>query len=211
MYKSKVAKNNNLALFRDKQREKNEALVLRAIEHIRSLGGELTFSAVSKVTYDIAKSDEKGLTLAAISKSKVYRPMIEKAQDSYSVSSFSSPLKPTKSRTLSVGDMKLELHTLRVQNQKLKDANKTLVLKMKETAIPLQEIGAIETSIIKRSDEIGGIAKSIVNRLLEVELAYIDTQNRTLNMATFDDVLIPSEALKLFFEKELHEIISNLR
>ena len=73
-------KNNNLAEYRAFQEEKNKELVLKSIKYIKSLNGIINFSTVSQVTYDIADplKNEKGLTLAGLSKNKLYRSLIDR-------------------------------------------------------------------------------------------------------------------------------------
>ena len=211
MNKTKPAKNNNLSVYRQKLAQINETLIQKAIEHIVRLGGEVTFSSVSKVTYDIAdqQNGESGLTLAAISKNKIYRSMVEKAQVSRLIAGEKQKYSPTMK--YSIGDMQFSLHELRVQNAKLKMDNKILVQKLKEVHIPIKEVGNIEETIIKKAKEIQNIANSMVNRLLELELAYIDTSLSTLNVAMYDTVLVTKEALNLFFQKELNELQSKIR
>lgn len=206
----KAAKNNNLARYRELQKEKNEALVAKAIQHIIKLKGEITFSLVSKVTYDIADSSlgEKGLTLAGISKNKTYRAMIEKAQTVSLFSDVNSNNSP--STKLSIGDAQLSLHSFRVENSKLKMENKILAGKLKELVLPHQTVDNINDSVMKKAQEIQSVAHSMVSRLLELELAYIDHTDFSLYISTFDDLLVSNEALALFFEKELHELKSTI-
>ncbi len=203
-----IAKNNNLNRHREKQRVKNEALVRRAIKHIIDLGGEITFSSVSNVTYDIAnpKDGEKGLTLPAISTSKVYRPIIEQAKSMPLVSN----QKYGSKSNLSIGDMQVSLHGYRVENAKLKMDNKILADSLKELNKPVHKIENIESSLLEQTKEIHMVAKSLVDRLLELELAYLDTSSMNLNVILCDDVLVPHEALKLFYKKEIDAIQSKI-
>jgi hypothetical protein len=84
----KKIKNNNLAEYRAFQEEKNKELVLKSIKYIKSLNGIINFSTVSQVTYDIADplKNEKGLTLAGLSKNKLYRSLIEISAHKYIIS-----------------------------------------------------------------------------------------------------------------------------
>lgn len=202
----KVAKNNNLNIHREKQRIKNEALVRRAIKHISNLGGEITFSSVSNVTYEIANAqdDEKGLTLPAISTSKIYRPIIEQAK------AISSKQEHRTKAKLSVGDMQVSLYGLRVEIAKLKMDKKILTETLRETNRPIQKIENIETSLIQQTEEIHSISRSLVTRLLELELVYIDLPSLSLNVFMYDDLIVPYDALKVFYKKELDELQSKI-
>ena len=130
-------KNNNLAEYRAFQEEKNKELVLKSIKYIKSLNGIINFSTVSQVTYDIADplKNEKGLTLAGLSKNKLYRSLIEKAKLSQNIDinlkSNRSFYENSSNSNITVADIKLQLHELRVKNVNLKMENKILSEQMK--------------------------------------------------------------------------------
>ena len=200
----KTQKNDNLLKFREIQQAQNKALVQRAIEHIQQLNGDVNFSLVSKVTYDIADATqgEKGISLAGLSKSKIYRPMIEKAKLSNGVNA--ENLKSSSKSRVSIGDMQMSFHAIRVENAKLKMENKVLSKRVKELDAPLQELGNIDMNIMKQYDEMKQVCASLVSRLLELELTYIDKEKETLNVAIYDEVILQKQSLELFYKKELH-------
>ncbi len=202
----KIQKNDNLSKFREQQQSQNQALVQRAIEHIQRLNGDVNFSLVSKVTYDIADATkgEKGISLAGISKSKIYRPMIEKAKLNKGVNG--TNLQNIAKNKVSVGDMQMSFHSIRVENAKLKMENKVLSKQLKEVSAPIQEIGNIDVNIMNQYEEMKQICSSLVSRLLELELVYINSEKMTLNIAVYDEVIIQKQSLLLFYEKELHAI-----
>lgn len=202
----KTQKNDNLSKFRERQQAINEALVLRAIEHIKKLNGDINFSLVSKITYDIADATkgEKGISLAGISKSKIYRPMIEKAKLSNGLNE--ETIKNSIKGRISVGDMQMSFHSMRVENAKLKMENKILTQQLKEVESPRQELGNIDLNIMKQYNEMKQICSSLVSRLLELELVYVDNERTTLNVAIYDEIILQEQSLQLFYEKELHAI-----
>jgi len=202
----KVQKNDNLSKYRERQQEQNRALVQRAIEHIQQLNGDVNFSLVSKVTYDIADATkgEKGISLAGLSKSKIYRPMIEKAKLSNGVNA--DNLKNSTKSRVSIGDMQMSFHAIRVENAKLKMENKVLSERVKEINAPVQELGNIDMNIMKQYEEMKQICSSLVSRLLELELTYIDSEKETLNVAIYDEVILQKQSLELFYKKEVHAI-----
>ena len=202
---SKLQKNNNLEKYREQQKSKNESLVQRAIEHIQKLNGDVSFSLVSKVSYDIADAtkEERGISLAGISKSKTYRPMIEKAKlaNGTNITHVKNP-----SNKISVGDMQISFHSLRIDNAKLKMENKILTQQLKVLDTPREELGNIDVNIMNQYNEIKQICASLVSRLLELELTYIDREKTTLNVAIYDEVILQKQSLELFYEKELHAL-----
>ena len=202
----KVQKNDNLSKYREIQQSQNKALVQRAIEHIQQLNGDVNFSLVSKVTYDIADASkgEKGISLAGLSKSKIYRPMIEKAKMSNGVNA--DNLKNSTKSRVSIGDMQMSFHAMRVENAKLKMENKILSQRVKEIDAPVQELDNIDMNIMKQYEKMKQICASLVSRLLELELTYIDSEKETLNVAMYDEVILQKQSLELFYQKELHAI-----
>ena len=208
---AKAKKNDNLAVYRERMQERNRALVERAIEHIRRLNGEINFSLVSKVTYDIADAakGEKGISLAGISKNRLYRSMIEKAKLADGIKGKDKNV-GVKSG-VSVGDLQMSFHALRVENARLKNEKKILERQLKEMDRPVRELENIDANLLKRYEEMRRICSSIVSRLLELELAYIDGEKETLNVAIYDEVIVQKQTLELFFGKELDAIKSKIR
>ena len=202
----KAQKNDNLSKYREIQQSQNKALVQRAIAHIQQLNGDVNFSLVSKVTYDIADAakGEKGITLAGLSKNKLYRELIEKAKLSNGV--HADNLQNISQNRVSMGDMKMSFHAIRVENAKLKMENKILSQRVNEIDAPLQELGNIDMNIMKQYEEMKQVCASLVSRLLELELTYIDKEKETLNVAIYDEVILQKQSLELFFQKELHAI-----
>ncbi len=207
---TKKRKNNNLNGYRIKLAEKNEALVKKAIAHIVSLSGEVSYSFVSKVTYGLAdlQDGQNGLTVAGISKNPVYRALVDEAKANQEIHG-RRPSSNTKN--LSNGDIQLMLHALRVENANLKRDNKILAMKIKEIPDVIETVPPIEDEIIKKANALQNIARSMVRRLCELELAYIDADTNTLRLSYYDETIVHAEALKLFYNKELDEIRSKIR
>jgi hypothetical protein len=204
--KPKKSKNDNLIVYKNKLQKKNEQLVIRAIEHIKSLNGDINFSLVSQVTYDIANSmnDEKGISLAGLSKSKIYRPLIENAQLSHNgkIGAKSS----LSNADLSVGDIKLQIHGFRVQLLNLKQENKILSNQLQALDSPTQKSASIDENMLKKYKYFADVCSNLIRRLLELEIAYIDLDKVTLNVQMFDDVILTREALEMLYKDGLNEL-----
>lgn len=201
--KKHVAKNNNLETYRKKLVQSNEELIKNCITHIRSIGGEIKFSTVSRVSYGLAaeaKNGQKGLTLAGISTSPVYRLLVEQAQADTSMHQVEHQGKVHRH---SPGDMRLKLYALQSDNVKLKQEKRTLELKLNEVSPQIETVRPIRDEIIENSNELKIIANSLVTRLLELEIAYIDTKDETIKLLHYESVLVSKDALNKFFKKEL--------
>ena len=205
-------KNNNLAEYRAFQEEKNKELVLKSIKYIKSLNGIINFSTVSQVTYDIADplKNEKGLTLAGLSKNKLYRSLIEKAKLSQNIDinlkSNRSFYENSSNSNITVADIKLQLHELRVKNVNLKMENKILSEQMKTLSSTPNTIEPVSDDMLKKYKFLYQICSNLISRLLELDVAYIDLERTTLNVQIYDDVILQKEALEILYKDKLNEL-----
>ena len=205
-------KNNNLAEYRAFQEEKNKELVLKSIKYIKSLNGIINFSTVSQVTYDIADplKNEKGLTLAGLSKNKLYRSLIEKAKLSQNIDinlkSNRSFYENSSNSNITVADIKLQLHELRVKNVNLKMENKILSEQMKTLSSTVSTVEPVNDDMLKKYKFLYQICSNLISRLLELDVAYIDLERTTLNVQMYDDVILQKEALEILNKDKLNEL-----
>lgn len=208
----KKIKNNNLAEYRAFQEEKNKELVLKSIKYIKSLNGIINFSTVSQVTYDIADplKNEKGLTLAGLSKNKLYRSLIEKAKLSQNIDinlkSNRSFYENSSNSNMTVADIKLQLHELRVKNVNLKMENKILSEQMKTLSSTVSTVEPVSDDMLKKYKFLYQICSNLISRLLELDVAYIDLERTTLNVQMYDDVILQKEALEILYKDKLNEL-----
>lgn len=205
-------KNNNLAEYRAFQEEKNKELVLKSIKYIKSLNGIINFSTVSQVTYDIADplKNEKGLTLAGLSKNKLYRSLIEKAKLSQNIDinlkSNRGFYENSSNSNMTVADIKLQLHELRVKNVNLKMENKILSEQMKTLSSTLSTVEPVSDDMLKKYKFLYQICSNLISRLLELDVAYIDLERTTLNVQIYDDVILQKEVLEILYKDKLNEL-----
>ena len=205
-------KNNNLAEYRAFQEENNKELVLKSIKYIKSLNGIINFSTVSQVTYDIADplKNEKGLTLAGLSKNKLYRSLIEKAKLSQNIDinlkSNRGFYENSSNSNMTVADIKLQLHELRVKNVNLKMENKILSEQMKTLSSTLSTVEPVSDDMLKKYKFLYQICSNLISRLLELDVAYIDLERTTLNVQIYDDVILQKEALEILYKDKLNEL-----
>lgn len=205
-------KNNNLAEYRAFQEEKNKELVLKSIKYIKSLNGIINFSTVSQVTYDISDplKNEKGLTLAGLSKNKLYRSLIEKAKLSQNIDinlkSNRGFYENSSNSNMTVADIKLQLHELRVKNVNLKMENKILSEQMKTLSSTVSTVEPVSDDMLKKYKFLYQICSNLISRLLELDVAYIDLERTTLNVQMYDDVILQKEALEILYKDKLNEL-----
>ena len=89
---------------------------------------------------------------------------------------------------------------------KLKRENKILNDTLSTLQLENQKVPNVEVDMLDKYDEMKQICISITNRLLELELAYIDTETMTLNVYGYNDILVPSKSLKIYFKEKLDDI-----
>jgi len=202
-------KNNNLQKYQQSLVERNTALIKRAIAHIKEFEGEITKSIVSKITYEIADPEkkEKGITLAGISKNSIYRTLIEEAAADTS----KGRREFRGARQYTDGDIRMMLHAIRVENAQIKRENTILSQQLKEMPNVIEPTQTIPDKLIQEYNAIKNIARSMVSRLCEMEMTYIDIENECLKVAHYNEVIVPEEALKLFYIKELNDIQCKIR
>lgn len=208
----KKIKNNNLAEYRAFQEEKNKELILKAIKYIKTLNGIINFSTVSQVTYDLADplKKEKGLTLAGISKNKLYRSLIDRAKLSQNIDtnlkSNRSFYENSSNSNMTVADIKLQLHELRVKNVSLKMENKILSEQMQTLSATPNSVETVSEDIVKKYKYIYQICSNLISRLLELDVAYIDLERSSLNVQIYDDIILQKEALEILYKDKLNEL-----
>jgi len=206
------AKNDNLLKYRKELQKRNEELILRAIKHIETLNGIINFSTVSQVTFDIAEplKKEKGMSLAGISKNKLYRSIIEKAKLSQNIE---VNLKTNRNfysnesnKNITIADIKLQLHELRVKNANLKMENKIISEQLKSINLTSNVVNTVDEDLVKKYKYFSQTCSNLINRILELDIAYIDLDNTTLNLQIFDDVILQKDAFELLYKDKLNEL-----
>lgn len=141
-------KNDNLLKHKELLQKRNKALVERAIAHINQLGGDISMSIVSRVTYEIARSEdkEKGITLAGISKNPIYRHLVEQAKAESERKQGTH--RKNHSGHYSDGDIRMMLYALHVENSELKSTNKILTQQLREETHVIETSEPIEDTLI---------------------------------------------------------------
>ena len=72
---------DNLEQYRLDKVEKNLKFVKKAIEHLKRFNIEITLSNVSKTTHDLSSEIQKGLSISALCKNKIYKELIDKEKN----------------------------------------------------------------------------------------------------------------------------------
>ena len=203
---SRLPKNDNLKKHKETQVAKNTALIERALSHIKQLGGTVTMSVVSRVTHEIADrgSGEKGITAAGISKNKTYRAMVERAQADMEMHRDKEADSHVRVRNYSDGDIRMMVHALRVENETLKRKVTILTHQLRDRPRVIETTEPLPDALLRERNDLHGVLRSVVSRLLQLEVAYIDS-NTSLKLAMYEETIVPKEMLEKFYTKELHE------
>lgn len=206
--KKAKSKNNNLELNREKTMKRNKALIIRAIEHIKSLNGIINYSTISQVTYDISEplKKEKGISPSGITKNELYKSLIDKAKY-YKVNynNLESNKNSYSNKNNTIVDVRLQLLELRVKVSKLKMENKTLEKQLKTLNMNSNTVDTVNENIVEKYKYFSQICTNLISRLLELDIAYIDLNNTTLNVQMYDDVIMQRESFELLYKEKLNE------
>ncbi len=202
MKKSYKGKNDNLEKHQKVLQERNRNMIQRTIEHIEGLGGKITMSSVSRVTYEIAdpQNGEKGITLAGISKNPMYRAMIEEAAASLLPSSQHTT---GNTQRMSTGDARLMLHAFRVEKLRLEGENRVLKRQLLNIPQQIETVDVFSEKLLQEHTLILDLFRSFIYRLNELEITYRDSDG-ALILALYDEVVVPEKAMTILFKnKEL--------
>ena len=107
---------------------------------------------------------------------------------------------------MTVADIKLQLHELRVKNVNLKMENKILSEQMKTLSSTVSTVEPVSDDMLKKYKFLYQICSNLISRLLELEVAYIDLERTTLNVQIYDDVILQKEALEILYKDKLNEL-----
>jgi len=194
----KIKPNNsgNLNAYRQKQLETNLALVERSIDKLKELEADISFTSVSKMSFDIAKVEkgEKGLTVAAISKNETYSTLVNKAK---AESAQSQTRQTSQHKHLSEAEIALEIYRLKSELAKLKHENK--ILKHTLANIETDEYPPMKLSSQDVSTEINELniaMEGILGVLSLRKLIDIDRAAQTVKLRAFKDTLIDQRMFK---------------
>ena len=195
--RKKPSKNANLAAYRQETAERNEALVRSAVEYILDMEGEPTFSMVSRVTHDLALRDGigKGLSAAGLSKNPIYRDIILKAKAN-------DGGKRVRASVMAEGDARMALHSLRIENARLKRENSILSDRLATRSPPVEVASPHPEKLIEDSSTMRRTSRALIERLMEEEVALIDQKTGNLILVGFNTVLAQKEALALILNTE---------
>lgn len=194
---------DNLKSYREEKVKVNKHLVKRAIEQIVSLNGELSLNNVSKMTFAIADpiENEKGLSPSTLSKNSSYKSLIDEAK--YNQKRKVRTNKKAFIPNGSMADIKLKNFELISINNKLKTELDSYKYVLKNYS------GNISIEDIKKHKELKDyklliqVARGLVQRILETELAMIDDETNELVVAPYgDDILLSKKALNFILEEE---------
>lgn len=160
-------KKDNLEQYRLDKVERNLKFVKKAIEHLKKFNIEVTLSNVSKTTYDLSSDTQKGLSISALCKNKIYKELIDKEKNNgflpkeQSKNSFSSKTL----KEMSEPELIAKIYKLKADNLQ-KD---TEIATLKDL---LSEYKIVEN--INNDKELNLALEHILTTLLEKEILYIE-------------------------------------
>ena len=195
-------KRDNLKSYREDKVKHNTELLKRAIDHIKKYGGDISMSTVSNVTYDIAKEGEKGLSIPAISKNKLYRALVQEAQNSVSDKKGSMKDKDLSSKTLkdmSQAELIAEIYKLRVltlQIQKELTVLKDIIAEYKINAPQKYEKSTPDKECIFA-------LQHALQVLLGQDILYIEDETFDVKLAAFGTLVLKGSIYKKFYNDKV--------
>lgn len=197
-------KKDNLEQYRIDKVEKNLKFVKKAIEHLKKFNIEVTLSNVSKITYDLSSETQKGLSISALCKNKIYKELIDKEKNNgclpkeQSKNSFSSKTL----KEMSEPELIAEIYKLKSDN----------LQKDKEIAIfkDLLSEYKIDSSnkIVENTTndkELNLALDHILTTLLEKEILYIDNKSLDVMLTVYNIKILKGSLFDKIFPKDKYE------
>lgn len=197
-------KKDNLEQYRIDKVEKNLKFVKKAIEHLKKFNIEVTLSNVSKTTYDLSSETQKGLSISALCKNKIYKELIDKEKNNgclpkeQSKNSFSSKTL----KEMSEPELIAEIYKLKSDN----------LQKDKEIAIfkDLLSEYKIDSSnkIVENTTndkELNLALDHILTTLLEKEILYIDNKSLDVMLTVYNIKILKGSLFDKIFPKDKYE------
>ncbi|MCG3699365.1 hypothetical protein L5F42_05855 [Aliarcobacter butzleri] len=197
-------KKDNLEQYRLNKVEKNLKFVKKAIEHLKKFNIEVTLSNVSKTTYDLSSDTQKGLSISALCKNKIYKELIDKEKNNgylpkeQSKNSFSSKTL----REMSEPELIAEIYKLKADNLQKDTEITTLKDLLSEYEIdPSNKI--VEN--INNDKELNLALEHILTTLLEKEILYIDNKSLDVMLTVYNNKILKGSLFTKIFSKDKYE------
>lgn len=194
-------KRDNLKSYRDEKVRKNTVLVKRCISHIQKYGGNISLSNVSKVSYDIVQDTEKGLSVPALSKNKLYKNLVEqaKSETDNNVSHTKEELSSKTLKEMSQAELIAEIYKLRVST--LENNNELDILK---DVISEHNINSssVNNTIDEDNKECKFALEHAINTLLKENILYIDKNTFDVKLAAIGTLVLKGSVFRKIFPKK---------
>lgn len=193
---------DNLKIYRDEKVKRNTELLKRAIEHIKQYSGTISMSNVSKVSYEIAKDNENGLSVPALSKNKLYKALIEEAKnssDSHKQQAINKELSSKTLKDMSQPELIAEIYKLRVAS--LSNEKESYVLKdiIAEYKIDKNIVADVRSD--EESKECLFALEHAITVLLAQDILYIEHETFDVKLAAFGTLVLKGSVYKKILNK----------
>lgn len=193
---------DNLKIYRDEKVKRNTELLKRAIEHIKQYSGTISMSNVSKVSYEIAKDNENGLSVPALSKNKLYKALIEEAKnssDSHKQQAINKELSSKTLKDMSQPELIAEIYKLRVaslSNEKESSVLKDIIAEYKIDKNIVADVRSDE-----ESKECLFALEHAITVLLAQDILYIEQETFDVKLAAFGTLVLKGSVYKKILNK----------
>ncbi|MCT7910659.1 hypothetical protein N5912_02345 [Arcobacter lacus] len=197
-------KKDNLEQYRLNKVEKNLKFVKKAIEHLKKFNIEVTLSNVSKTTYDLSSDTQKGLSISALCKNKIYKELIDKEKNNgYLPKEQSKNYFSSKTlKEMSEPELIAEIYKLKAYNfQKDKE------IAIFKDLLSEYKIDAANKIVENTNNdkELNIALEHILETLLEKEILYIDNKSLDVMLTVYNNKIIKGSLFTKIFSKDKYE------
>ena len=195
-------KRDNLKEYREEKVQKNTELLKRSICHIQEYGGKISMSNISKVSYDIAREGEAGLSVPALSKNKSYKNLIEQAKLESSDGPVALKPEALSSKTLkdmSQAELIAEIYKLRIQEEHHMRELRSLQDIM--STYKINQIDKPKGKSVLDKERVFAL-KHAINTLLANDILYVEQETFDVKLAAFGTLILKGSVYKNIFNDE---------
>ncbi|MDS1314855.1 hypothetical protein [Aliarcobacter butzleri] len=197
-------KKDNLEQYRIDKVERNLKFVKKAIEHLKKFNIEVTLSNVSKTTYDLSSDTQKGLSISALCKNKIYKELIDKEKNNgYLPKEQSKNYFSSKTlKEMSEPELIAEIYKLKADNfQKDKE------IAIFKDLLSEYKIDAANKIVENTNNdkELNIALEHILETLLEKEILYIDNKSLDVMLTVYNNKILKGSLFTKIFSKDKYE------
>lgn len=197
-------KKDNLEQYRIDKVEKNLKFVKKAIEHLKKFNIEVTLSNVSKTTYDLESETQKGLSISALCKNKVYKELIDKEKNNDCLPKEQSKYSFSSKTLKEMSEPELIAEIYKLKSDNLQKDKEIAIFKDLLSEYKIDSSNKIVENTTN-DKELNLALEHILTTLLEKEILYMDSKSLDVMLTVYNIKILKGSLFEKIFPKDKYE------